>query len=150
MGACCSSQLGSAQAKQHGTTKGPATHDSAWSVDEPCTAAANGTATASGPGAKQQQARCAAGSAAKKQGAAKRVANTDLMTGEIIPDMGVHGVFDVLYELGSGGSGRTFLCRDMASGKVRAVKFVPRPLAKSAIPFMMAEVEIQVTARSMA
>jgi hypothetical protein len=32
----------------------------------------------------------------------------------------------------------------MASGKVVAVKFVPRPLAKSAIPFMMAEVEIQV------
>lgn len=32
----------------------------------------------------------------------------------------------------------------MASGKVAAVKFVPRPLAKSAIPFMMAEVEIQV------
>jgi hypothetical protein len=27
---------------------------------------------------------------------------------------------------------------------VVAVKFVPRPLAKSAIPFMMAEVEIQV------
>jgi hypothetical protein len=33
----------------------------------------------------------------------------------------------------------------MASGKVVAVKFVPRPLAKSAIPFMMAEVEIQVS-----
>jgi hypothetical protein len=37
--------------------------------------------------------------------------NVDMITGEVIPDMGVHGVFDVLYELGSGGSGRTFLCR---------------------------------------
>lgn len=34
-------------------------------------------------------------------------------------------------------------CRDMASGKVVADKFVPRPLSKEAIPFMMAEVEIQ-------
>jgi hypothetical protein len=40
----------------------------------------------------------------------------------------------------------TLARRDMASGKVVAVKFVPRPLAKSAIPFMMAEVEIQVRA----
>jgi hypothetical protein len=80
-------------------------------VDEPQKAAANGTA--SGPGAKQQQPSSAGGpaAAAKKQGAKKRVANTDLVTGEVIPDMGVHGVFDVLYELGSGGSGRTFLCR---------------------------------------
>lgn len=36
-----------------------------------------------------------------------------------------------------------FFTRDMQSGKVVAIKFVPRPLAKSAIPFMMAEVEIQ-------
>jgi hypothetical protein len=111
MGACCSSQMGSAQSKHYAAGKGPATHDSAWSVDEPQKAAANGTA--SGSGAKQQQACSAAGTAAapKKQAGKKRVANTDLVTGEVIPDMGVHGVFDVLYELGSGGSGRTFLCR---------------------------------------
>lgn len=34
-------------------------------------------------------------------------------------------------------------CRDLQSGKVVAVKFIPRPLTKAAIPFMMAEVEIQ-------
>eukprot|EP00879_Flechtneria_rotunda_P030247 GHRR01032855.1.p1 GENE.GHRR01032855.1~~GHRR01032855.1.p1 ORF type:complete len:559 (+),score=192.11 GHRR01032855.1:894-2570(+) len=39
--------------------------------------------------------------------------------------------------------GMWFACRDLASGKVVAVKFISRPVAKAAIPFMIAEVEIQ-------
>jgi hypothetical protein len=106
--------MGSAQSKHVGMVKGPATHDSAWSVDEPRTAAANGTAAAAGVGSKQQQSSSAGGAAAlshKKQEAKKRAVNVDMITGEVIPNMAVHGVFDILYELGSGGSGRTFLCR---------------------------------------
>eukprot|EP00879_Flechtneria_rotunda_P022720 GHRR01023996.1.p1 GENE.GHRR01023996.1~~GHRR01023996.1.p1 ORF type:complete len:273 (+),score=88.09 GHRR01023996.1:467-1285(+) len=72
-----------------------------------------------------------------------KAAATDIATGRPLPDFGVEGVFDVLYELGSGSSGQTFLCRDLASGKVVAVKFISRPVAKAAIPFMIAEVEIQ-------
>lgn len=42
----------------------------------------------------------------------------DISTGQPIPDLNVNGVLDVLHELGSGGSGTTYLCRDMAEGKV--------------------------------
>jgi hypothetical protein len=103
--------MGSAQSKHYAVAKGPATHDSAWSVDEHQKSAANGTA--SGPGTKHQQTSSAAGAAAA---AKKRGPNMDMVTGEVIPDMGVHGVFDVLYELGAGGSGRTFLCRCDSAG----------------------------------
>lgn len=47
---------------------------------------------------------------AKKQ-KSKRMPHIDMSTGKVIPDFGVYGVFDVLYELGSGGSGQTYLCR---------------------------------------
>lgn len=45
----------------------------------------------------------------------------DLATGKPIPDFNVNGVLDVLHELGSGGSGTTYLCRDLKSAKVRVV-----------------------------
>jgi hypothetical protein len=42
----------------------------------------------------------------------------DLATGKPIPDFNVNGVLDVLHELGSGGSGTTYLCRDLKTAKV--------------------------------
>lgn len=41
-----------------------------------------------------------------------------MATGEVVPDFGVYGIFDVLYELGSGGSGQTYLCRCDAAASV--------------------------------
>lgn len=118
MGACCSCQMGSGFSQHHGMVKGSAMHDSAWSVANK-QHAANGTAPA---GATEQQQHQQQSKQQRKQQhskqqvtapkkKAKRMPNTDLATGELIPDFGVHGVFDVLYELGSGGSGRTYLCR---------------------------------------
>eukprot|EP00878_Enallax_costatus_P019347 GHUV01020410.1.p1 GENE.GHUV01020410.1~~GHUV01020410.1.p1 ORF type:complete len:197 (+),score=42.17 GHUV01020410.1:913-1503(+) len=153
MGACCSAHERPSQAPH--IAKRPCPYDSVWSVAErqqdqhdqqhkqqqgkarttPKHAQQHAHKQTHAPSLHKQQQH------AKQKG--KRAPQVDMSTGEVIPDFGVYGVFDVLYELGSGGSGQTYLCRDMASGKVVAVKFVPRPLTKSAIPFMMAEVEIQ-------
>jgi hypothetical protein len=68
---------------------------------------------------------------------AKRARPICLVTGTVIPDFGVDGVFDVLHLLGEGGSAATFLCRDLASSEVVAVKFFERPLPKAAVPLML-------------
>ena len=67
----------------------------------------------------------------------------DLLTWEVLPDLGTHGVLDVQYLLGSGGSGSTYLCRDVATGELVAAKFIPRPISKACIPLMLQEVELQ-------
>jgi hypothetical protein len=48
----------------------------------------------------------------------KRPVNIDMGTGQPIPDFSVQGRLDVLHELGSGGSGVTYLCRDLETHKV--------------------------------
>jgi serine/threonine-protein kinase SRK2 len=67
----------------------------------------------------------------------------DLLTWEVLPDLGTHGVLDVQYLLGSGGSGSTYLCRDVITGELVAAKFIPRPISKACIPLMLQEVELQ-------
>lgn len=47
------------------------------------------------------------------------------------------GIFDVLQLLGHGGSASTYLCRDLATKELVAVKFMPRPLPKLAVPLLM-------------
>ncbi|KIY92380.1 hypothetical protein MNEG_15583 [Monoraphidium neglectum] len=78
-----------------------------------------------------------AATAAADGGPPQRVALRDLVTGEIIPDFGVDGVFDVLQLLGSGGAGCTYLCRDLATKDLVAVKFMQRPLPKLAVPLLL-------------
>jgi hypothetical protein len=110
MGACFSTAEDTAGSK---APVGPAPHDSAkYSNGQyhhaKATAAGAGTTAATTNkntlGAKQQQQQ-------QQQLRNDRRAKIDLATGEVIPDFSVHGSFDVLHELGSGGSGRTFLCR---------------------------------------
>ncbi|KAI8474963.1 MAG: hypothetical protein J3K34DRAFT_489422 [Monoraphidium minutum] len=72
-----------------------------------------------------------------------RAALRDLATGDLIPDFGVDGVFDVLQLLGSGGTAHTYLCRDLATRELVAAKFMERPLPKLAVPLLMREVDLQ-------
>lgn len=50
----------------------------------------------------------------------------DLQTWEVLPELGTDGVLDILHLLGSGGSGYTYLCRDVRSGELVAAKFISR------------------------
>eukprot|EP00775_Hariotina_reticulata_P003121 gene3121-3399_t len=145
MGACCSTAEDTAGSK---TFRSPSLHAAAVSASEQqqhpkATAAVAGIAVAATDGSRHDNGNGALGSKQQQQERKQRKAKIDLSTGELVPDFSVQGSFDVLHELGSGGSGQTYLCRDMASSKVVAVKFVPRPLSKAAIPFMLNEVEIQ-------
>jgi hypothetical protein len=69
--------------------------------------------------------------------AGKKLRPRCLITGEEIPDMGVDGIFDVLHLLGEGGSASTYLCRDLATSELVAVKFMQRPLPKLAVPLLL-------------
>lgn len=110
MGACLSTHESGQSCAPH-LHKGPAPFDSVWSVAEKQQTQQHkhqkkhkgSTKTASKHVPQQQQAQ--------QQQKQKRRPQVDITTGEVIPDFGVHGVFDVLYELGSGGSGQTYLCR---------------------------------------
>lgn len=66
------------------------------------------------PCAGSHNSSSSSGAVAKK----RKPPGIDLATGRAIPDFNVNGVLDVLHELGSGGSGTTYLCRDLATSKV--------------------------------
>ncbi|KAL6745635.1 kinase-like domain-containing protein [Haematococcus lacustris] len=62
---------------------------------------------------------------------------------EPLEDFSLGAYFEVLRKLGEGGSGETFLCRDVRSGDVVAIKFIPRPIQKAVLPMIFHEVKIQ-------
>lgn len=112
-------------------------HDSVHSLDTAGSrdAAAHGTWSSKQPQAqqsfKQQQKSqhsqgvtgmgtglSTAGSSASNSSKQRKPPGVDLATGKPIPDFNVNGVLDVLHELGSGGSGTTYLCRDLKTAKV--------------------------------
>lgn len=85
------------------------------------------TAAGAGSGGKSPAVYIAAGSNSGSEAAAKkrrRPPGFDIATGKGIPDFHVNGVLDVLHELGSGGSGTTYLCRDLATSKVGMILLV--------------------------
>ncbi len=46
--------------------------------------------------------------------------------------------------LGEGGSGETWLCKDLKTGEERAVKFIQRPIPKVVLPMINHEVKVQI------
>lgn len=105
--------------------QGRCAHDSVCSVEEGDTDAvqdrSRGNSSSSRQqrrAARQQQPRSNGSSGGNK---GRRPVAIDMATGQRIPDFSVAGHFDVLHELGSGGSGVTYLCRDLATHQVRCV-----------------------------
>lgn len=112
---------------------GKAAHDSVHSLD---TAGPRDAAQHTSWGTKQQQQsprkqqqKAALSGQGSPHGSSRQLSTADSMrkrkppgidlaTGKQHPDFNVNGILDVLHELGSGGSGTTYLCRDLASGKV--------------------------------
>lgn len=60
-----------------------------------------------------------------------------------LPDFAVGTDYKVLRMLGEGGSGETWLCKDLQGGEERAVKYIQRPIPKVVLPMIYHEVRIQ-------
>jgi len=60
------------------------------------------------------------------------------------PDVGLTSCYDFIQYLGSGGSGDTYLMRDLKSEELVAVKLIPRPIPKAIVPaHVFREIKIQ-------
>lgn len=46
--------------------------------------------------------------------------------------------------LGEGGSGQTWLCRDVQQRKMVAIKFIKRAIPKIVLPMLMHEIKVRV------
>mmetsp|Transcript_7770 Transcript_7770/g.19278 ORF Transcript_7770/g.19278 Transcript_7770/m.19278 type:complete len:422 (-) Transcript_7770:514-1779(-) len=60
-----------------------------------------------------------------------------------MPDFAVGQTHKVMRMLGEGGSGETWLCKDLNSGNDVAIKFIQRPIPKVVLPMIFHEVKIQ-------
>ncbi|KAJ9519027.1 hypothetical protein QJQ45_026294 [Haematococcus lacustris] len=60
-----------------------------------------------------------------------------------LPDFAVPKYFQVVRMLGEGGSGETWLCKDVRTGDELAIKFIARPIQKAVLPMILHEVKIQ-------
>eukprot|EP00798_Chlamydomonas_sp_ICE-L_P019999 gene19999-26712_t len=60
-----------------------------------------------------------------------------------IPDFGISELFEVKTMLGEGGSGQTWLSRDLKTQEEVAIKFIPRPIPKIVLPMIKHEIKIQ-------
>lgn len=49
----------------------------------------------------------------------------------------------VLKMLGEGGSGETWLCKDLRTGDELAIKFIQRPIPKIVLPMIFHEVKVR-------
>ena len=53
------------------------------------------------------------------------------------------GIYDVMKVLGKGGTGETWLCRDMKTDELLAVKLIKRPIPKPVVPMIMHEIQVR-------
>mmetsp|Transcript_4620 Transcript_4620/g.7936 ORF Transcript_4620/g.7936 Transcript_4620/m.7936 type:complete len:437 (+) Transcript_4620:190-1500(+) len=59
------------------------------------------------------------------------------------PDFAISSHYKVLHMLGEGGSGETWLCKNLRTNEEVAVKYIQRPIPKVVLPMIYHEVKIQ-------
>ncbi|MEW5307987.1 MAG: hypothetical protein WDW38_000382 [Sanguina aurantia] len=60
-----------------------------------------------------------------------------------IPDFGLDNNYEVIRLLGEGGSGQTWLCRDLETDENLAIKLIRRPIPRVLLPMILHEIQIQ-------